>query len=255
MTWLLAAAGALLIMLLLWLEQQRSHNAATADVGWALLVAGGTALAALTSAGDPWRRALVAALVILWATRLGWHLLRDRVWRAEREDGRYHTLREHWGSHAGRGFLALYLAQVVVAAAFVAPAAAAMRGGALDSWDLAGVVIWSLSVLLEWQADRQLARFRADSPAHNTVCRIGWWRYSRHPNYFFEWLHWWSYVLVGHAALLTLLGPAAMLLFLFRITGIPWTEKQAIRSRGDAYRAYQSTTSVFVPWPPRGGRQ
>jgi len=81
---------------------------------------------------------------------------------------------------------------------------------------------------------------------------VGLWRLSRHPNYFFEWLHWWAYVLIGHAHPLTFLGPAAMLLFLFRITGIPYTERQALRSRGDAYRAYQRTTNAFFPWPPRG---
>jgi steroid 5-alpha reductase family enzyme len=58
-------------------------------------------------------------------------------------------------------------------------------------------------------------------------------------------------VLIGHAQPLTFLGPAAMLLFLFRITGIPYTERQAVRSRGDAYRVYQRTTSAFIPWPPR----
>jgi steroid 5-alpha reductase family enzyme len=82
------------------------------------------------------------------------------------------------------------------------------------------------------------------------VCRAGLWRYSRHPNYFFEWVHWWAYVLIGHAAPLTLLGPAAMLLFLFRVTGIPYTERQALKSRGEQYREYQRTTSRFVPWPP-----
>jgi steroid 5-alpha reductase family enzyme len=77
------------------------------------------------------------------------------------------------------------------------------------------------------------------------------WRYSRHPTYFFEWLQWWAYVLIGHIAPLTLLGPAVMLVFLFRLTGIPHTERQALRTRGDKYRAYQRTTSAFFPWPPR----
>jgi len=86
------------------------------------------------------------------------------------------------------------------------------------------------------------------------VCRSGLWKYSRHPNYFFEWVHWWVYVLIGRAAPLTLLGPLAMLLFLFRVTGIPYTERQAVKTRGDAYRAYQASTSAFVPWPPRKGR-
>jgi steroid 5-alpha reductase family enzyme len=127
-----------------------------------------------------------------------------------------------------------------------------MRGGAPDAWVGVGVAVWVVAVAGEWIADRQLARFRADPGSRGRVCRAGLWRYSRHPNYFFEWLHWWAYVPIGHAQPLTFLGPAAMLLFLLRVTGIPYAERQALASRGEAYRAYQRATSAFLPWPPRG---
>jgi steroid 5-alpha reductase family enzyme len=112
-------------------------------------------------------------------------------------------------------------------------------------------VLWAGAVLGETVADRQLAGFRADPANRGAVCRRGLWRLSRHPNYFFEWVQWWAYVLIGRGAPLTLIGPAAMLVFLFRVTGIPYTERQALRSRGEAYREYQRATSAFVPWPPR----
>jgi steroid 5-alpha reductase family enzyme len=194
---------------------------------------------------------LVSALAAGWALRLAVYLLRDRVLAGRGEDGRYRALREFWGARAPRNFLGLYLGQAAVAAIFLVPIGAAMRGGPLDAWAAAGALVWLIAVLGEAVADAQLARFRADPRNKGAVCRVGLWRYSRHPNYFFEWVHWWAYVLIGHGALLTLLGPAAMLLFLFRITGIPWTERQALRTRGEAYRAYQQTTSVFLPWPPR----
>lgn len=246
----LAAAG-LGLQLALWFVQRRTRNAATADVGWTVLVAVGAVVAALVGEGAPSRRFLVAGLAAIWALRLGAYLVRDRVLAGAPEDGRYRALREAWGSAAGRNFLALYLAQVPVAALFVAPLVAAMRGGAPDLWAVAGVVVWLVATVGEWIADRQLERFRADPGNRGAVCRAGLWRFSRHPNYFFEWLHWWAYVLIGRAQPLTFLGPAAMLLFLYRITGIPYTERQALRSRGDAYRAYQRTTSAFIPWPPR----
>ncbi len=248
---LFAAAG-LLLQLALWSVQLRTRNAATADVGWTLLVAGGGVGAAVAGGGDPARRLVVAGLAVVWGLRLAAHLVRDRVFARGPEDGRYRRLREGWGGAAARRFLALYLAQVPVAGLFVVPLAAAMRGGAPDVWTAAGVAVWLVAGAGEWIADRQLARFRADPGNRGAVCRAGLWRVSRHPNYFFEWLHWWAYVLIGHAHPLTLLGPAAMLLFLFRITGIPYTERQALRSRGDAYQAYQRATSVFIPWPPRG---
>lgn len=249
------AAFGLVLQLALWAVQRRTRNAATADLGWTVLVAGGAVGAAVVEEGDPARRVLVAGLAAVWALRLGAYLLRDRVLSRAPEDGRYRALRDQWGDAAPRNFLALYLAQVPVAALFVIPLGAAMRGGAIDAWAAAGVAVWLVAAAGEWVADRQLARFRADPANRGAVCDTGLWRVSRHPNYFFEWLHWWAYVLIGQAQALTFLGPAAMLLFLFRLTGIPYTERQALRSRGDAYRAYQRTTSAFFPWPPRRAAQ
>jgi len=251
MTVVVFAASGLVLQAALWAVQRRTRNAATVDLGWTVLVAGGAVAAAIGGEGDPVRRLLVAGLAAIWALRLGTYLVRDRVLAPRPEDGRYRELRERWGKAAGRNFLLLYLAQVPVAGLFVIPIAAAMRGGALDAWAVAGVAVWLVAALGEGIADRQLERFRADPANRGAVCNVGLWRVSRHPNYFFEWLHWWAYVLVGQAQPLTFLGPAAMLLFLFRLTGIPYTERQALRSRGDAYRAYQRTTSVFFPWPPR----
>ena len=247
-----AVAAALALQLVLWAIQLRTRNAASADLGWTLLVAGGAVTAALASGGDPWRRSLVGVLAVLWALRLAAYLLVDRVLGGGPEDGRYRALRERWGMRAPRNFLVLYLAQVPVAALFVAPIAAATRGGPLDVWALAGTLVWALAVAGELTADRELARFRADPSNRRAVCRAGLWRYSRHPNYFFEWLQWWAYVLIARAAPLTLLGPIAMFAFLYRVTGIPYAERQALRTRGDEYREYQRTTSAFVPWPPRG---
>src|SRR5262249_38496991 len=87
------------------------------------------------------------------------------------------------------------------------------------------------------------------------TCRAGLWRYSRHPNYFFEWTHWFAYPLLavgaGGVFWLSAIGPVIMLLMLYRVSGIPFTEAQALRSRGDDYRDYQRTTSAFVPWFPK----
>jgi steroid 5-alpha reductase family enzyme len=246
-----AAAAALALQAALWAIQLRTRNAASADLGWTLLVAVGAVTAALASGGDPWRRALVGALAALWALRLAAHLLTDRVLGGGPEDGRYRALRERWGARAARNFLFLYLAQVPVAALFVTPIAAATHGGRPGAWALVGALVWAVAVGGELGADRELARFRASPANRGAVCRVGLWRYSRHPNYFFEWLHWWAYVLIGQAAPLTFLGPVVMLAFLFRVTGIPYTERQALMTRGEAYREYQRTTSAFVPWPPR----
>jgi steroid 5-alpha reductase family enzyme len=112
-----------------------------------------------------------------------------------------------------------------------------------------------LSVPNEALADWQLSRFRDRPENSGRACRDGWWRYSWHPNYFFEWLHWWTYVALGVRApgwWVNVTAPTLMLFFILRVTGIGPTEQQALSRRGEDYRDYQRTTSVFIPWPPRG---
>ena len=106
----------------------------------------------------------------------------------------------------------------------------------------------------ETLADLQLSRHRADTANKGKTCRTGLWRYSRHPNYFFEWLHWWSYVFLGLGSVWWYLAPSAavfMLFLLFFVTGIPYTEQRSIASRGQDYIDYQKETSVFIPWFPK----
>jgi steroid 5-alpha reductase family enzyme len=243
-------AALAVIMSALWIRQLRTRNATSVDAAWsagmALLAVG----FALAGSGDPARRALVGGLAAGWAVRLAAYLVLDRV-VGRPEDGRYRAMRERWGARAPLSFFVFYQGQAVVATVFSVPILAAMGGGALDIWTGLGAAVWLTAVAGETLADRQLARFRADPANRGRACRAGLWRYSRHPNYFFEWVHWFTYVLIGHGTVLTWIGPVLMLVFLFRLTGIPFTEQQALRSRGDDYRAYQRETSVFVPWFPR----
>ena len=133
----------------------------------------------------------------------------------------------------------------------------AMQNTSPLAWfDMAAIGIFAISLIGESIGDRQLAAFRKLADNRGKDCRVGLWRYSRHPNYFFEWLHWFAYPLLaaglGELAWMTLIGPGLMLLFLLKITGIPPTEKRALQSRGEQYREYQRTTSAFVPWFPKG---
>jgi steroid 5-alpha reductase family enzyme len=117
-----------------------------------------------------------------------------------------------------------------------------------------GVVIAAISLLGEGLADRQLTSFKENRAHQGRTCREGLWKYSRHPNYFFEWVFWFSFVAFAWGSsiwLLTWLGPVVMLILLFGVTGIPPSEARALESRGADYRDYQSKTSVFIPWFPK----
>lgn len=201
------------------------------------------------------RAGCVLLILGLWSLRLTTHLLRDRV-MAGYEDPRYLNLAKHWGARAPRNFYFLFLAQVVFVALFLIPVLVAVENPA-PSWQIAdgiAVLVALVALVGEAVADRQLARFRADSQRAGEICQSGLWRYSRHPNYFFEWLHWWAYVAFAWGASnwwLSLVGPCAMYLFLRYLTGIPHAERSSLKRRGEAYRVYQQTTNTFFPWIPR----
>ncbi len=248
--WVLMAAT----MAVLWLVQRARRDAGVVDVGWTAGLGMLAVLYAAAGTGDPKRRLLVAVMAGGWSLRLAWHLLADRI-IGKPEDGRYQALRAQWGNRAQARFFLFFEIQAVAAVALSLPFLVAMRGGGtLGAAGIGGVAVWVVAVLGEALADAQLARFRADPSHRGTTCRAGLWRASRHPNYFFEWLHWWSYVLLAAGSpawWLALIGPALMLYFLVKVTGIPATEAHALASRGDEYRDYQHTTSAFVPWFPK----
>jgi steroid 5-alpha reductase family enzyme len=117
-----------------------------------------------------------------------------------------------------------------------------------------GIALWIAAASLEATADRQLAAFRRDPVNRGRVMARGLWRWSRHPNYFFQTLTWVAYALIAVAApwgWLAFLAPALILYLVLFVTGVPPAEESSLRSRGDDYRRYQERTSVFVPWPPK----
>jgi steroid 5-alpha reductase family enzyme len=245
----LTAAG---VMLLGWAWQRRHANAGIVDVLWTAGLGVGAVFLGIVGDGARAPRVLLALLGGVWSVRLALHLW-ARV-RREGEDGRYRHLRSLWGGSPWR-WLAFFQFQALLIPAFALPfAAVAVNPVSSPVWLAAAVVIWTLSVAGEAMADAQLARFRADAANRGRTCRQGLWRYCRHPNYFFEWLHWFAYVALAAGSPLwglAWLGPLLMWIFLRFLSGVPWTEAQALRSRGDDYRDYQRRTPMFFPWFPR----
>lgn len=250
------AAFACGLMLVLWFVQRAIRDAGVVDVGWSFSLGASAAIVALLADGDPGRRVLIAVLAGIWGTRLALHLLTDRVLKGE-EDGRYQDLRESIGPEKiQRFFFVFYQAQAVSVVVLALPFFLIVNDprpfpGVLD---YVGVGLWLVGVGGESLADWQLRKFKKDPDAKGRTCRVGLWRYSRHPNYFFEWIIWVSYAVLALAAPLGWLGVLSPLIILFlvlKVTGIPPTEKRAIKSRGEDYRRYQQETSAFFPWFPK----
>ncbi len=246
------------LMFLLWLFHLRTGNASIVDAGWAGGLALLGAIYALLGGGYWLRAAMIGAMVVIWGMRLTVYLLTTRI-IGHPEEGRYQELRRRWKTHLPIKFLAFFefqaLTCIILAVPFLIAARNPLPGISALEW--AAAALWLLAMIGESAADAQLHSFKRNPSNKGRTCQAGLWRYSRHPNYFFEWLIWVAFALFAlgsPAGYQGLLSPAIMLYFVLRLTGIPATEAQALRTRGDDYRRYQETTSSFVPWFPRNPR-
>ncbi len=249
----IALAGLCLLFAALYFVARRIDNYGIVDIAWSYAF---TALALFYACFAPgWlpRRMLIGTMATLWSLRLGTHLCRRVMGHHPVEDGRYVQLRKDWaGNFAPKmfGFFQLQAASVVLlGAAFLL--ICLNPAPEFHPLEFAGAALWLIALAGESLADRQLAAFKHDPANRGRVCASGLWRFSRHPNYFFEWLVWVAYFLFALASphgWIAIIGPASILFLLLRVTGIPLTEEQSLRSKGDAYRRYQQTTSAFVPW-------
>jgi steroid 5-alpha reductase family enzyme len=245
-----AALAMALVMGFAWVWQRRTGNAGWVDVFWTFgLGAAGVAVA--LSAGRGPRGVVVAVLVAVWASRLGLYLVART--RRGPEDARYARFRRDWGDRFESRLFAFLLIQAAAAALLLPPVALAASSPRPPGWpDAAAVAILVVAVTGEHLSDRQMHAFRGVPENHGKVCDFGLWGLSRHPNYFFEWLHWLAYPVLAIGApwgWVALIGPAFMYVLLVHVSGIPPLEAQMLRSRGEAYRRYQARVSAFIPWP------
>lgn len=259
--WGLAALFLCAVMAAAWAVQRQTGQGGWADVFWSFgLCAAGAGAALYPVDGPPdARQWLAAGLAALWGVRLGSHIAGRSL--SGPEDARYARLREEWAPNFQRRLFAFLQLQAGAAAVLVLPIllAAHNRQGPLGLQDALGAGLLVAGVVGAGIADRQLAAFRADpKTTREQVMDRGLWAWSRHPNYFFEWLGWcaWPVLAVDLSGerpwgWLALIGPAYIYWLLTRVSGIPPLEEHMRRSRPEAFARYAARTPVFFPRPPR----
>lgn len=249
-----------------WAVERHTANAGWIDTAWSFGVGGIAVAAALIPLGDQpnvARRCLVALAVAIWALRLGRHIAART--RADGDDQRYAELRRSFADQVSWRMWVLVQKQAMVSIPLVVAVmlAAHRPTQSLQLQDGAAAIVFLIALAGEALADRELRRFRQNAPP-GSVCQTGLWRWSRHPNYFFEWMGWFTYPLIaldfsGHYqwGYLALAAPALMYWLLVHVSGIPPLEARMLRSRGEAFRDYQARTSSFFLLPsaqPRATR-
>jgi steroid 5-alpha reductase family enzyme len=250
--WLLSLAAIMSFALAGWVVSLLRRDVSIVDSMWSLmfLLALGVYLATSGAAG--WRASLVLALVAIWALRLFGYI----TWRnhGQGEDHRYRSIRRNNEPHFR--FKSLYIVfglQGFLAWVICLPLSAAVSGqtgpGPLD---YAAVSLWLVGMFFETVGDAQLNRFKSCAQNEGAVLDTGLWRFTRHPNYFGEFLIWWAYYLLALSAGggWTICSPLLMSFLLLRVSGVALLERD-IAERRPAYREYKERTNAFFPGRPR----
>ena len=236
---------------LTWLVSVKIRNYGLLDAAWSYGVAILAPLYAIMGPGDAVRKWAVTAIGVAWSLRLGTYILTRVIGHHPVEDARYQTLRARW---PGSGmFLLFFQLQAVMVVVFSLPFLLMSFNTTprLQAVEILGLAIALISLGGEALADAQMKRFKTEASNKGKVCQEGLWRYSRHPNYFFEFMIWVGFFVAALGSpwgWTMIVCPLLMLHFLLNVTGIKLSEEYSLKSRGDAYREYQRTTSAFVPW-------
>ena len=256
----------------------RTGRMSYVDIGWPW---GLTVIGILTwiyGEGDSLRVAIVSIAYIFAGSRMGLGAIKLLIsGHLDKELPRYEFQKKRW-SKAGKTNTALAMqieaiVQGVANAAFLAFPAfiiASNPSEEISIFEIIGIVIWLASFIMESVADAQKLKFlRAmkKSGAHNTVCNIGLWQYSRHPNYFAEWMVWNALVIASIPSWLKLYPNMSVIIFvllgvgllmtsrimyvtLVTYTGAVPAEYYSVQKR-PAYKDYQQTTNMFFPGPTK----
>lgn len=259
--WGAAALFMAVVMGAAWLVQRRTGQGGWSDAFWSFglgLAGVGVALFPLNGHPPSARQWLVAILIGTWGLRLGLHIAQRAA--RETEDARYARLRTDWGASFQTKMFGFLMLQAG-AATFLSLSvllAAHNPGSGLNIQDGLAALIFVGALIGAGAADRQLAAFKSDGHSSGRICDTGLWAWSRHPNYFFEWLGWcaWPVFAIDLSSSwpwgwLALTGPAYIYWLLNNVSGVPLVEAHMRRSRPDAFAAYERRTSRFFPRRPK----
>jgi len=255
----LGVLGAMVVvMAAAWAFGLMTRNGGWTDVFWSWGTGVTLAAAALCPAPDgaisP-RHWLVAGFMALWGLRLGLYLT-PRV-ASHPEDPRYAAIREKEGKRYAAFMLFVAMPQALATSLLsFAVILAARAPGPLGLRDAAAVLVFAAALVGEYISDNQMKAFRTDTANKGQVMDKGLWGWSRHPNYFFQWLGWCAYPVIAldparPVTLLSLIAPVVMYLLLRYVSGVPLLEEAMLKTRGEAFRKYQARVSAFFPLPPK----
>jgi steroid 5-alpha reductase family enzyme len=253
--YLIGLAAIMAMMTTLWIISIPIKNVSIVDLFWGFGFVVACSIFFVTTDGLEARKILLLGMVIIWGLRLSIYL----AWRnvGKGEDFRYKKFRQDYGEHRywWVSFFQTFLLQGVLMWLISAPLLAAQYYGqdkALNILDYFGLIIWLIGFVFEAGGDFQLARFKANPANKGKVLNKGFWRYTRHPNYFGDAAVWTGYgiICISAGSYLPVLGSVLMIALIIKVSGVALLEKSLKVSKPE-YRDYIEKTSAFIPWFPK----
>jgi steroid 5-alpha reductase family enzyme len=244
----------MIMMSVLWVFSVILKNVSIVDLFWGfgfVLTAG---FYFITTDGNQIRKMILLTLVSIWGLRLSVFL----AWRnyGKGEDFRYREFRKKYGENRywWISFFQTFLLQGMLMWLISAPLLGAQYEGAdrnLGILDYAGVILWTIGFIFEAGGDYQLAVFKANPANKGKVIDTGFWKYTRHPNYFGDTAVWWGYGFISLSAgsYLPILGSLLMTALIIKVSGVALLEK-SLKDQKPQYKEYIEKTSAFIPWFP-----
>lgn len=245
----------LAMMTLLWFVSIKLHNVSIVDSFWGM----GFVLSAIVyyffTGATGLKSTILLILVILWGTRLSIYL----AWRnfGMGEDFRYREFRRKYGENRywWISFFQTFLLQGILMWLISAPLLGALfyqEPHEITLLEMAGLLLWLIGFSFEAGGDWQLTTFKTDPANKGKVLDKGFWRYTRHPNYFGDAAVWWGFGLFSIASgnYLPVLGSLLMTALIIKVSGVALLEKTLKKDKPE-YVDYVRKTSAFIPWFPK----
>ncbi len=245
----------MILMTILWFISVMIKNASIVDPFWGVAYVLAAIWYYIQSDGFETRKLIVLVLVIIWGMRLSVFL----GWRnfGKGEDFRYKQFRKDYGEHRywWISFFQVFLLQGVLAWLISSPLLAAqyyVDSQSLGIFDYIAILLWITGFMFEAGGDWQMARFKANPENKGKVLNKGFWKYTRHPNYFGDASVWWAFGLfaISVGGYVTFLSSLLMTFLLVRVSGVTLLEK-TLKDKKPEYIDYMRKTSAFLPWFPK----
>jgi steroid 5-alpha reductase family enzyme len=253
--WFNALLLIIILVTILWIVSVIIKNVSIVDIFWGLGFVITSVFYFLKSDGNDLRKITVLILTGLWGLRLTAYL----AWRniGKGEDFRYKQFRKNYGEkrYWWISYFQTFLLQGILMWLISAPLLAAMHYGkemAPGILDYIGIALWIIGFMFEAGGDWQLAAFKKNPANKGKVLGSGFWKYTRHPNYFGDSSVWWGFAFFSLAAgsYLPVLGSLLMTLLIIKVSGVALLEK-SLKNQKPEYLEYTRKTSAFFPWFPK----